>query len=53
METYKLAPENYYPGASALLDQLDKKLLIILCDGRHLVGTLRSFDHFSVILIKI
>ena len=44
----KLSPESYFPGAASLLDQLDKKILIVLVDGRHLVGILRSFDHFSV-----
>ena len=34
----------YLPGAASLLDQLDKRILIILRDGRHLVGTLRTFD---------
>jgi hypothetical protein len=43
-----LPPESYLPGAASLLDQLDKKILIVLVDGRHLVGILRSFDHFSV-----
>ena len=36
----------YLPGAASLLEQLDKKIVIILRDGRHLVGILRSFDHF-------
>ena len=47
-EKIKLAPESYFPGAASLLEQLDKKVLIVLFDGRHLVGILRSFDHFSV-----
>ena len=38
--------EPYLPGAAALLEQLDKQVLIILRDGRHLVGRLRSFDQF-------
>lgn len=36
----------YLPGAAALLEQLDSKLMLILRDGRHLIGILRSFDHF-------
>jgi U6 snRNA-associated Sm-like protein LSm1 len=43
-----VSPDSYLPGAASLLEQLDKKILIILNDGRHLVGTLRSFDHYSV-----
>ena len=38
--------ELYLPGAASLLEQLDKKVMLILRDGRHLVGLLRSFDQF-------
>jgi len=37
----------FLPGASSLVEQLDKRLLIVLRDGRHLIGVLRSFDQFS------
>lgn len=43
-----IGPDSYLPGAASILEQLDKKILIVLNDGRHLVGILRSFDHFSV-----
>lgn len=29
------------------MEQLDKRLLVVLRDGRHLVGVMRSFDQFS------
>jgi U6 snRNA-associated Sm-like protein LSm1 len=29
------------------VEQLDKRLLVVLRDGRHLVGVMRSFDQFS------
>jgi hypothetical protein len=29
---------SYLPGSASLVEQLDKKLMIILRDGRHLVG---------------
>lgn len=35
------------PGAASLVEQLDKRLLVVLRDGRHLVGVMRSFDQFS------
>ena len=38
--------EEYLPGAASLLEQLDKRILIVLRDGRHLVGKLRSFDQY-------
>ena len=34
-------PDPYLPGAISLLDQLDKKLLVVLRDGRTLIGYLR------------
>ena len=38
--------QQYLPGAASLLEQLDKKVMIISRDGRHLVGLLRSFDQY-------
>lgn len=38
--------QPFLPGAGALIEQLDKEIMLILRDGRHLVGTLRNFDHF-------
>lgn len=49
------APEMgdlYLPGAASLLEQLDTRVLIILSDGRHLVGTLRSFDQFLNLVLE-
>lgn len=40
------------PGAASLVDQLDKRILIVLRDGRHLVGILRSFDQFSNMVLE-
>ncbi|KAI2811808.1 SM-like, degradation of cytoplasmic mRNAs and positively regulates transcription initiation [Blomia tropicalis] len=33
---------------ASLLDELDKKLLVLLRDGRTLIGFLRSIDHLSI-----
>ncbi len=42
----------FRPGATSLLDDLDKRLLIILRDGKHLVGTLRSFDQYMNLILE-
>ena len=42
----------YLPGASSMVEQLDRKLLVILRDGRHLVGILRTFDQFSNMVMQ-
>eukprot|EP00584_Thalassiosira_punctigera_P015672 CAMPEP_0172552900 /NCGR_PEP_ID=MMETSP1067-20121228/47261_1 /TAXON_ID=265564 ORGANISM="Thalassiosira punctigera, Strain Tpunct2005C2" /NCGR_SAMPLE_ID=MMETSP1067 /ASSEMBLY_ACC=CAM_ASM_000444 /LENGTH=245 /DNA_ID=CAMNT_0013340973 /DNA_START=42 /DNA_END=779 /DNA_ORIENTATION=+ len=42
----------FLPGASSMVEQLDRKLLVILRDGRHLVGILRTFDQFSNMVLQ-
>lgn len=44
-------PDPYLPGAISLLEQLDKKLLVILRDGRKLIGCLRSIDQFANLVL--
>jgi U6 snRNA-associated Sm-like protein LSm1 len=36
----------YLPGATSLLEHLDSKILLLMRDGRHLVGYLRNFDQY-------
>mmetsp|Transcript_16742 Transcript_16742/g.25142 ORF Transcript_16742/g.25142 Transcript_16742/m.25142 type:complete len:118 (+) Transcript_16742:122-475(+) len=48
----ELSSDIYLPGAASLLDQLDQRVLIILRDGRHIVGTLRSFDQFLNLVLE-
>ncbi|KAH9416795.1 U6 snRNA-associated Sm-like protein LSm1 [Dermatophagoides pteronyssinus] len=36
---------------ASLLDELDKKLIVLLRDGRTLIGYLRSIDQFSNLLL--
>jgi U6 snRNA-associated Sm-like protein LSm1 len=43
---------SYLPGAAALIDQLDTSILVILKDGRNLVGTLRSFDQYMNLVLE-
>ncbi|KAK1747344.1 U6 snRNA-associated Sm-like protein LSm1 [Skeletonema marinoi] len=42
----------FLPGASSLVEQLDQQMLVVLRDGRHLVGTLRTFDQFSNMVME-
>ena len=42
----------FLPGAASLIEQLDTRTLVILRDGRHLVGTLRSLDQFSNLVLE-
>ncbi|KAG9411949.1 SM-like, degradation of cytoplasmic mRNAs and positively regulates transcription initiation [Aphanomyces cochlioides] len=43
---------NAFPGVTSLVEQLDKQMLVVLRDGRHLVGMIRSFDQFSNIVLE-
>ena len=43
--------EEYLPGAASLINQLDTEILIVLRDGRNLVGTLRSFDQYMNLVL--
>ncbi|XP_061905588.1 U6 snRNA-associated Sm-like protein LSm1 isoform X1 [Entelurus aequoreus] len=38
---------NYVPGTASLIDEIDKKHLVLLRDGRTLIGYLRSIDQFA------
>jgi len=40
--------EDVPPPGTALVEELDKRLLVQLRDGRKLVGILRSFDQFAI-----
>lgn len=42
----------FLPGSASLAEQLDQRVMIVLRDGRHLVGTLRSFDQFSNMVLE-
>lgn len=39
-------------AAASLVEDLDKRLLVILRDGRKYIGILRSFDQFSNIVLS-
>jgi U6 snRNA-associated Sm-like protein LSm1 len=42
----------YLPGAASLAEQIDTRILIVLRDGRNLVGVLRSFDQYVNLILE-
>eukprot|EP00118_Oscarella_pearsei_P026178 m.309553 g.309553 ORF g.309553 m.309553 type:complete len:142 (+) comp46935_c0_seq1:158-583(+) len=43
---------GYLPGTASLVEEIDKKLLVVLRDGRTLIGVLRSIDQFANLLLQ-
>lgn len=43
---------RYLPGTASLIEEIDKKLLVVLRDGRTLIGYLRSIDQFANLLLQ-
>jgi U6 snRNA-associated Sm-like protein LSm1 len=39
------------PGTASLLEELDKRLMVLLRDGRTLIGYLRSVDQFANLVL--
>lgn len=39
------------PGTASLLEEIDKKILVVLRDGRTLIGFLRSVDQFANLVL--
>ncbi|KAJ3179894.1 hypothetical protein HDU87_002462 [Geranomyces variabilis] len=44
--------DNFLPGSASLVDCIDKKILVILRDGRKLIGWLRSYDQFANLVLQ-
>ena len=40
-------------AVASLVEELDKKLLVMLRDGSKILGTLRSFDQFANIVLQV
>jgi len=38
---------TFLPGTASLVDEVDKRILVVLQDGRKLWGVLRSFDQYG------
>ncbi|VDP02295.1 unnamed protein product [Heligmosomoides polygyrus] len=45
-------PGSYVPGAISLFEQLDKKLVVVLRDGRKLIEYLKSIDQFANLILE-
>ena len=43
---------DYPPPGTALVEELDKKLLVQLRDGKKIIGILRSFDQFANLILE-
>jgi len=43
---------QFLPGTASLVEEVDKKLLVVLRDGRKLIGVLRSFDQFANVVLE-
>lgn len=43
---------EYPPPGTALVEELDRRLLIQLRDGRKIIGVLRSFDQFANLVLE-
>ncbi|XP_064601897.1 U6 snRNA-associated Sm-like protein LSm1 [Liolophura sinensis] len=42
---------DYLPGTASLVKEIDKKQLVVLRDGRTLIGYLRSIDQFANLVL--
>ncbi|ELT87602.1 hypothetical protein CAPTEDRAFT_179858 [Capitella teleta] len=42
---------QYLPGTASLVEEIDKKMLVVLRDGRTLIGFLRSIDQFANLVL--
>ncbi|KAF6025607.1 LSM1 [Bugula neritina] len=42
---------SYLPGTASLINEIDKRLLIVLRDGRTLIGYLRTIDQFANLVL--
>eukprot|EP00164_Ancoracysta_twista_P009070 GFYU01013308.1.p1 GENE.GFYU01013308.1~~GFYU01013308.1.p1 ORF type:complete len:133 (-),score=25.16 GFYU01013308.1:605-1003(-) len=40
------------PGTASLAEEVDKRVLIVLRDGRKLLGTLRSYDQYANLVLE-
>lgn len=44
---------KYLPGFASLLEQIDKRVLVLLRDGRSMFGILRSIDQFANLVLHL
>ncbi len=46
------ADQNYMPGTASLIEDVDKLLMVVLRDGKTLIGYLRSIDQYANLLLS-
>ena len=51
-DIYSAADQNYMPGTASLIGEVDKQLMVVLRDGRCLIGYLRSIDQYANLLLS-
>ncbi|KXS13542.1 LSM-domain-containing protein [Gonapodya prolifera JEL478] len=44
--------DPFLPGAASIVDQVDKQVLLVLRDGRKIIGILRTYDQFANIVLQ-
>merc|ERR1712051_1119285 len=47
----EMCAAQYLPGTASLIEEIDKKLMVLLRDGRTLIGYLRSVDQFANLVL--
>ncbi|CAN6674585.1 sm-like protein LSm1 [Trichomonascus vanleenenianus] len=52
LEDPNLMPSQAFTTAAALLDVVDRRVVVSLRDGRKLFGVLRSFDQFANLVLQ-
>jgi U6 snRNA-associated Sm-like protein LSm1 len=51
-ESNSITVQSYLPGSASLVEDLDKRVMVVLRDGRTLIGYLRSIDQFANLLLQ-
>ena len=44
--------DEFFGGVTSLAEQLDKVVLLVLRDGKHLIGRLTSYDNFGSLVLE-
>ena len=47
-----MAADEFFGGVTSLAEQLDKVVLLVLRDGKHLIGRLTSYDNFGSLVLE-
>ncbi len=45
-------PDLFFGGVATLAEQLDKTIMVVLRDGRHLIGSLSSYDQYGSLVLE-